>query len=387
MLDEATLADLRDLRARVDLALRLWEGLEGVQFEEAALPGSVDAMVAQHTRAMDRLAQQLKAGNITKRQFEKAAQRQIEQAFEKAYAVGKGAALNIGDTEFLRRAAAAEVEYASKFGADVAAGSGRMPVMMRSRMYGKTLKAMAWHGKVERQPDSVRIHWRLGKAEHCLDCISLAASGPYRKWNLPTTPGAGATKCLSNCKCRLVFVKGKLTPSEKRQMARYKRIKGKNLEDEMKPPVPDGMRAPSEVERVYINELRAKINHHRRQMASGNLNAKEFQRAMRLRQQYNDELITFLDAENIYDVPLFSVDEVITGADLTLNMQAELMRHGLDGSTLAAIPEEQLATMLARYERIVGEMLPADVEGAKAALPAYSKPGIASKSAAFDAQQ
>jgi len=38
---------------------------------------------------------------------------------------------------------------------------------------------------------------------NCPDCIEMSMGSPYRPDTLPTTPGAGDTKCLSNCQCNL----------------------------------------------------------------------------------------------------------------------------------------------------------------------------------------
>lgn len=76
----------------------------------------------------------------------------------------------------------------------------------RADMYGDAAKAQFWNGAVKGMGDNVEIHWVLGQAEHCSDCPILA-SKTYTWETLPTTPGAGDTACLSNCKCHLEIIK------------------------------------------------------------------------------------------------------------------------------------------------------------------------------------
>ena len=63
-------------------------------------------------------------------------------------------------------------------------------------------------GRVMGTPNVYAIYWVLNKnAEHCDSCVYLRDHGPYHRYNIPTTPGAGQTQCLGNCKCRLMMVK------------------------------------------------------------------------------------------------------------------------------------------------------------------------------------
>jgi len=74
-------------------------------------------------------------------------------------------------------------------------------------MYGDALDSQFWNGYVAGIPDGVDIYWKLGtpKTEHCPDCLDIAAGSPYTKETLPTTPGAGHTRCLTRCYCSLDF--------------------------------------------------------------------------------------------------------------------------------------------------------------------------------------
>lgn len=77
----------------------------------------------------------------------------------------------------------------------------------RLGLYGEASDDAFWRGWLMTQPSDTLISWRLGVAEHCFQCLKLAANGPYTKVGgsnpLPTVPRGGATKCLSNCRCFL----------------------------------------------------------------------------------------------------------------------------------------------------------------------------------------
>ena len=83
----------------------------------------------------------------------------------------------------------------------------------RRDLYANNLDSMFHQGSLAGTEDEIEITWKLSPAEHCYDCIALAANGPYAKpgvrsplETLPTVPRRGDTQCLANCKCYLEFV-------------------------------------------------------------------------------------------------------------------------------------------------------------------------------------
>lgn len=76
-------------------------------------------------------------------------------------------------------------------------------VARRAQMYGSRLRGTASIAFETNSPGDSWFYWRLGAAEHCEDCIDLAARSPWKKGELPVFPGDGGTECLVNCKCHL----------------------------------------------------------------------------------------------------------------------------------------------------------------------------------------
>jgi hypothetical protein len=204
---------------------------------------------------------------------------------------------------------------------------------------------------VEKQPEGTRFRWVLGKAEHCPDCIVLASQSPFTKQSLPTVPKAGATQCRSNCKCKLVVARGRMSARERADAKDAKDRKGESLADMMSFPakLPKGMRLATGLERVNIDDLWSKINYQRRRIA--NLpDGKARRAAMGARKAANQELIEFLEANNIYETPLWSVDEVIDARHIGARAQADIYRHSLDGESLDLLTDRQLDNLIRGYE-------------------------------------
>lgn len=157
------------------------------------------------------LVSQLDAGKITKNQFVARSRVLFKAGYEKAYRLGTDAAgldfmkLPKEDLKWLTRARSHEYKFLDKFANDIVAKRGKMAYQDRAAMYVGNIDGMFDAGRVDGYPkESTLVYWELGASEQpCGDCIDLAMHSPYTPDELPTTPRAGNTKCLSNCKCSL----------------------------------------------------------------------------------------------------------------------------------------------------------------------------------------
>lgn len=155
----------------------------------------------------------LSQGNLTKSQFITQSRSLFKAGYETAYRLGTDASgldfirLPSEDLKWLSRARSHEYKFLDKFADDVVAGRGRMPYDRRADMYIDSTDSVFDAGRVDAYPNAdTWVHWEMGAAEHCGDCVDLALNSPYRPDDLPTTPGAGGTRCLSNCQCHLRIV-------------------------------------------------------------------------------------------------------------------------------------------------------------------------------------
>jgi len=161
-------------------------------------------------RVLD-LMQQLDEGKISLTQLEWALKVELAGAYQDAYVLGQRAVGYTGDLmdediAFLKSFRRTENQYLRNFMGAIAADKLVMDKMDRIKMYVDTVGSVFEHARAEAAPPWVKIYWvpTMG-AKHCPDCLKLAVGSPYTKESLPTTPRAGDTQCLSNCKCKLMI--------------------------------------------------------------------------------------------------------------------------------------------------------------------------------------
>ena len=109
------------------------------------------------------------------------------------------------DIAFINKARRFESGFFKKFLMDID-NPDHVPVhpyLQRAEYYADSAKAQFYNGMVAGAGKNVIIFWVLGSSEHCDDCLDLASGNPYTWDTLPTTPKAGDTECIYNCKCHL----------------------------------------------------------------------------------------------------------------------------------------------------------------------------------------
>jgi len=353
----------RDMLHLVDEILGGVEDAPGAEVVEVTLPKSVEGVKARHYKAMDKITKDLESGKITLKTYERKAHDAVSSNFTDAYEMGRGKKLDAGDLEYLSRATNEEMKYARRLGRDISEKRMRMPRQRRVNMYAETVDSIASHGMVESLPSDSIISWKLGVAEHCIDCLILSSQSPFNSWNLPTTPKAGSTSCKSNCKCRLIVKTGRMSKAEMAEANEYTKLKDQGLADMLAPgEPPKGFRIASAErvipdqlsEREYIDSLWNRINNNRRTIATSS-DAAEVKAAIRARKIANEELIEFLEKQKIYETPLWSVDEIINETHLSAKAEADIFRHGIDGDSLGVLSRREVASLVDRYERELGE--------------------------------
>ena len=120
-------------------------------------------------------------------------------------AVGWHEPTTADDTRWLRTFSRHENRYLRRFAEDMRTSTGTMPYHRRMQMYLNTADAAYFAGQLAGLPHGTEIHWELSDVEHCDDCVTWAADGPYTADSLPAVPRDGTSACLSNCRCSLGF--------------------------------------------------------------------------------------------------------------------------------------------------------------------------------------
>lgn len=161
---------------------------------------------------------------LSKTAFKKQSKQLLKDAYTKAFQLGIkssgvgrvsgkfGTNLTKEEERWVKSAFSQEMRYFNQFFDQIVKGTSRQNILHRIKNYALTVNAIFEAGKVRSISAESLIYWVLHPAEHCPDCLELSKRSPYTKYTLPTTPKAGVTRCLMNCKCTLRYKKA--TPEQ-----------------------------------------------------------------------------------------------------------------------------------------------------------------------------
>lgn len=173
------------------------------------------------------LVDDLTSSSIGLQRFVVSARRAIRNAYYITYSLGAVSifpfyTITDRDISILDEALNEETGFLRQFGQDLRRGRIHLDTALRARLYLLALRGIFERGRTEAMPD-VPYRWALGPTEHCLDCISTAAAGPYQKYRnsgfglpiLPGAPGDGSVcQGLTLCGCRIVLASGNELPNQ-----------------------------------------------------------------------------------------------------------------------------------------------------------------------------
>lgn len=157
------------------------------------------------------LALRMGKGDITPSTFGADLWALIVDAYLVSYLLGRGGVGNMADDDWssVGDGVVGQREFLDNFVKQLAAGD--MPegtIRNRATLYILSSGAAYEMGRRRAKLASGNYDeelWSLGAAEHCSDCTSLNLLGWQPIGTLPTVPRAGATQCLSNCKCNIMY--------------------------------------------------------------------------------------------------------------------------------------------------------------------------------------
>lgn len=178
-----------------------------------------DRLVKEASDRCHALAVKLGQGNVSREEFLIAYDGIIAFYHGKAYRLGFSlAGADVSDADVrahARQIADLESQFIEGLADAIEAGTYNndedvfdaesLGLQNRTGLYGQKVSSSASAGFVDGSDDGDEFDWELGGTENnCADCPELAAAGSFTKDELITTPRAGDTPCLGNCKCRLV---------------------------------------------------------------------------------------------------------------------------------------------------------------------------------------
>jgi hypothetical protein len=142
----------------------------------------------------------------------------LKNAYYKAYTLGLKstgveASLTAGgnplllpaDKRWIDSALRQEMQYLNRFLADIKRNRQPKRWPYRIGMYVATVGSIYYAGRVAATPANHALFW-IAKLDIriCPQCKYMATNSPFIKHNIPITPGCGFTRCLSNCRCKIV---------------------------------------------------------------------------------------------------------------------------------------------------------------------------------------
>ena len=141
--------------------------------------------------------------------FDRLLEAHQEAAYLGRYRAGDRSLPDADDRGFAWEVMRGEDEFLARFAQDIESGrytdaEGKLllpAIRARTALYLQRVIGTANEAWVLASPGV--IEWRLSPAEHCDDCLELAARSPYLPMELPAVPRDGSTQCLSSCKCVL----------------------------------------------------------------------------------------------------------------------------------------------------------------------------------------
>jgi len=164
---------------------------------------SFDDLGALATQALD------PDNPFTLRELERAVIIELRNLHVQMTVLGAGGRKNVTPSQWgtLGNVLKKEYKFLRGFMRDIEAGKLSLAqIQSRLNMYGNKIYNSYWNSKATQMQAAGFTEERrvLQPAEHCNDCITLAARG-WQPINTLPRPADGSTECLSNCKCIMEF--------------------------------------------------------------------------------------------------------------------------------------------------------------------------------------
>jgi hypothetical protein len=116
-----------------------------------------------------------------------------------------GVVMSKDDRAYVEGAIRHELEYFDRLLGQIEAGTYKGRLSDRLAAYSDAMKHIYYAGRIMGTPSGHVVDWVSPLDRNtCKGCAFLSRHSPYVKDKLPTTPRAGDTACLDQCRCRLV---------------------------------------------------------------------------------------------------------------------------------------------------------------------------------------
>ena len=167
--------------------------------------------VKDHAARIKQATGQWGEGKLSVPAWHKTTRQDLKNLYIQNYILGRGGKVQLGPADFgsiggmLRE----QYRYLDAFAKELAAGTVTpAQAAMRAEMYARSAKEAHERGKARAWSDADEERWKVNPAlENCSDCLDFQGQGWQPRGTFPM-PGAGETRCLTNCGCELEYRAG-----------------------------------------------------------------------------------------------------------------------------------------------------------------------------------
>ena len=163
------------------------------------------AVVQDHALSIKEVTSRWADGRLGIPAWHKAMRADLKNLYIQNYLLGRGgkAQLTPADYGSIGGMLKEQYRYLDNFAKELVAGTVTpAQAAMRAEMYARSAKEAHERGKARAWGEAADIErWIVAPMlEHCEDCLAFEAQGWQPRGNFPF-PGAGETRCLTNCGC------------------------------------------------------------------------------------------------------------------------------------------------------------------------------------------
>jgi hypothetical protein len=169
----------------------------------------VEKSLAGSSNAADTVATMLIDGKLSPKDFGGELKGELKAEYIRQYLLGKGGREQMGPRDWgsIGGMLKEQYKYLPDFIKEIEAGNlTEAQIRARVNMYTNSARE-GYERAHERNAEKLGMtqeKWELGEAEHCEDCVAYAAQG-WQPFGTFPTPGAGDTRCMTNCKCQVIY--------------------------------------------------------------------------------------------------------------------------------------------------------------------------------------
>lgn len=167
------------------------------------------ANLDRHAERLVALTQRWAKGQVDVARWQAGVREDLRQAYIQNYLLGIGGKgqLTKADYGSIGGMLREQLSHLKKFADELAAGKvSPAQAEARIRMYANSAREAHERGRAKAWGEAKEVLWIVHQdKEACEDCLALGTLGWQERSKLHTIPGAGATRCLTNCRCELRY--------------------------------------------------------------------------------------------------------------------------------------------------------------------------------------